>query len=415
MKHILLVILLPLFSLQAFAVDKPVKYKTLLGEAKAAVKTGKNQAKAEKNLLDIINREDVNQQRRAEIYFMAQELERSMNDAENVKFYLKQPYDTTRFFSTILQMYRYLLLCDSVEAKPNEKGVLKYRYRNRSREILRAYRPNLLNGGKFLLKRNKYMESFPYFDMYIRSSQAPIFQYYSSIREDTTLARVAYWATVSAYNANDAELALRHIDQAIEGADTTLRTSLQEYKVRCYEALGREEERIENLVLGTKFYPQHDYFYLHLMDVYAEQKAFDDGLALCNEMLERQGDRAIYWFGKSQMFLGKQELDSCITASDEALRCDSTMADAYYNKGIAYLSKAVLFAETACNDIRNPKCKKDRQTLQELYRCAQRPMEQVRQLTPDDSSRWALPLYRIYLNLNMGKQFAEMEKILNAK
>ena len=49
-----------------------------------------------------------------------------------------------------------------------------------------------------------------------------------------------------------------------------------------------------------------------------------------------------------------------------------------------------------------------------LYREAKGPMETVRKLAPEDSKRWASPHYRIYLNLNMGKDFAEMEKILNA-
>ncbi|MBQ6190178.1 MAG: hypothetical protein IJK45_08420 [Bacteroidaceae bacterium] len=393
---------------------KPVKYKTLLGEAKSALKSSKNQAAAEKKLLDVVNREDITMNQRAEIYFTAQELERSQNDAENMKFYLKQSYDTVKYFSTILKMHEYLLLCDSIERLPNEKGVLKYKYRNKSREILKTYRTNLLNGGKFLLKRNKYAEAFPYFDMYIQSSQEPIFQYYTHIKNDTLLPRVAYWATVSAYNANDAKKALKHIDRAMEGSADTLRTSLQEYKVRCYDALGQKEERFKSLVEGTKSFPQHDYFYLNLMDEYSNNKSYDEGLALCDSMLTRVGDRAIYWYGKSQMYLGKLDYDSCIYVANEALRCDSLMTDAYYNKGIAYLNKAVVFAETACNDIRNPKCKKDREILMGLYREAKGPMETVRKLAPEDSKRWASPLYRIYLNLNMGKDFAEMEKILNA-
>ena len=414
MKKIVPIFLLILAHLWASAADGPVKYKTLLSEAKSALKNSKNQAAAEKKLLDVVNREDINMNQRAEIYFYAQELERSLNDAENMKFYLKQTYDTVKYFSTILNMYKYLLLCDSIERMPNEKGVLKYKYRNKGTEILKTYRTNLLNGGKFLLKRNKYAEAFPYFDMYIESSKEPIFQYYSSIKNDTILPRVAYWATVSAYNANDAQKALKHIDRAMGLSDESLMPSLQEYKVRCYEALGLTDERYMGLIEGAKLFPEHDYFYLHLMDEFTDTKAYDDGIVLCDSMLSRVGDRAIYWYGKSQMYLGKLDYDACITASNEAIRCDSLMTDAYYNKGIAYLNKAVEFGKTACNDIRNPKCKKDREILMGLYREAKEPMEQVRRLAPEDSKRWASPLYRIYLNLNMGKDFAEMERILNA-
>lgn len=397
------------------AEPKPVKYKTLLAEAKAAIKSGKNQAKAAQNLLGIVNREDIKKDQRAEIYYMAEELERSINEAENRKNYLRQPYDTVKFFSTILNMYAYLLRCDSLEQIPNEKGELRYRYRGRGRDILLAYRSNLLNGGKFLLKRNRYAESYPYFDMYIESARRPVFEYYSSIRKDTLLARAAYWATVAAYNDNQPRRTLSHIDEAIEGADSTLRVSLQEYKVRCYEVLKEDSLWLENLILGARLYPQHDYFFLHLMDVYVENQRYADGLALCDSMLVRAGDRALYHYGRSRMLLGLQDYDGCIAATDKALQLDTTMIEAYYNKGVAYLNKAVAFAETACNDIRNPKCKRDRETLSQLYRAALDPMEHVRRQMPDDEKRWASPLYRIYLNLNMGKEFAEMERILNAQ
>ena len=39
--------------------------------------------------------------------------------------------------------------------------------------------------------------------------------------------------------------------------------------------------------------------------------------------------------------------------------------------------------------------------------------EYYRQKSPETSDRWALPLYRIYLYLNMGKQFAEIDQLLS--
>lgn len=397
------------------ATPKPVKYKTVLSEAKTAIKEGKKQADAEKKLLALLGREDINAARTAEIYYMAEELERSQNEKENMKLYLRQPYDTIKLFSTILRMHQYVLACDSVESIPNAKGEVKYRYRTKGRDVLLTYRSNLLNGGKFLLKRNKYAEAYPYFDMYLQTAYKPIFEFYSTLRNDTLRPRAAYWATISAYNANQPKEALKYIDEAIGGADASLRVSLQEYKVRCYEQLGDKEKWMDTMLEGNRLYPEHDYFFLHLMDVYTEGEMYDEGLQLCERMLSEVGERGIYWYGESQMYLAKQDYDACIITASKAIAYDSTLVDAYYNKGMAFLNKAVLFSETVCNDIRNPKCKRDRQALMQLYRQAQAPMEQVRNFSPEDTKRWALPLYRIYLNLNMGKEFAEMEKILNAQ
>lgn len=398
------------------AAEKPVKYKTVQSEAKTAIKNGSNQANAEKNLLAIVNREDITKNQRADIYFTAGELERSMNKAENMKLYLHQAYDTAKFFSTILKMHEYMLSCDSVEVMQcDESGKIKFRHRNKSRELMLLYRSNLRSGGMFFLKKDKFAEAYPYFDMYLTTAAHPIMEDVAAVTGDTLLPRIAYWATLSAYNANQPQSALKYIDRAIAGMTDSVRVSLQEYKVRCYEALGEEEQWVNQLIEGNALYPNHDYFFLHLMDVYEQQKNYDAAIALCDTMLQRVGDRAIYWYGKSQIYLRKQDFEHTIQTANEALRCDSTMIDAYYNKGIAYLNEAIIFAETACNDIRDPKCRQDRLTLQNLYQHAREPLEQMRRLSPDASDRWASPLYRIYLNLNMGKEFSEMEKILNGR
>ena len=56
--------------------------------------------------------------------------------------------------------------------------------------------------------------------------------------------------------------------------------------------------------------------------------------------------------------------------------------------------------------------RKNRARLVKLYRDARPYMEAYRKLAPDDKKRWAPALYRVYLNLNMGKQFDEIDRVL---
>jgi hypothetical protein len=42
-------------------------------------------------------------------------------------------------------------------------------------------------------------------------------------------------------------------------------------------------------------------------------------------------------------------------------------------------------------------------------------LQKYRTMAPDMQDQWALPLYTIYLNLNMGKEFDEIDKLLNQK
>ena len=47
-----------------------------------------------------------------------------------------------------------------------------------------------------------------------------------------------------------------------------------------------------------------------------------------------------------------------------------------------------------------------------MYQKALPYMEKYRTLAPGGEQKWGPALYRIYFNLNMGKQFDEIDKIL---
>ena len=80
----------------------------------------------------------------------------------------------------------------------------------------------------------------------------------------------------------------------------------------------------------------------------------------------------------------------------------------YLNAGLAYFNRAVEEEKTARTS-RDLKKK-----VAASYRGALPYMEQYRRMAPNDQSRWLLPLYTIYLNLNMGKEFEEMDNLMKA-
>ena len=56
---------------------------------------------------------------------------------------------------------------------------------------------------------------------------------------------------------------------------------------------------------------------------------------------------------------------------------------------------------------------KDLSGLKALYRKALPYMERYRKLAPQAKNKWGPALYRIYLMLNMGKEFDEIDALLN--
>ena len=90
---------------------KQEKLSVLRKNAKTALKNQANQDAARNALLGAIGREELKNRQKADIYYMAALLEESLNGVENKKAYLKQAFDTARFFNKLCDMYAQLRLC----------------------------------------------------------------------------------------------------------------------------------------------------------------------------------------------------------------------------------------------------------------------------------------------------------------
>ena len=409
MKRYLIILALFTFALSVGSADKkdkkeqPVKLRTLFKTAKLALKNSNNHDAAEQGLLAALPREDVDNKDRARIFYTAALLQQNLNGVHNRSAYLKQKYDTVAFFATTLRMYQHLMNCDSVDMIPNAKGVVKRKYQSDVASLMKKHRKNLLNGGIFQMKKKAYPAAFDYMDAYLKTNRNP---------KDTIIPRVSYWATICAYNAKNPVNTRRYIDAAIAWADSAQKPVLQEYKARTYVWQNDEKNWLKELNTGVKRYPEHDYFFLNLLDWYNTHHQYEQGLALADSLLDVHHEKPLFWYAKSLLSLGKEDYQHCIQFSDSCIIRDKNYADAYYNKGLSFCNLALIAQQDACNDLKDPKCIEDRRVIQSLYQSARPCMEKVRQLQPENSARWASPLYRIYLNLNMGKEFDEIDAVL---
>ena len=83
------------------------------------------------------------------------------------------------------------------------------------------------------------------------------------------------------------------------------------------------------------------------------------------------------------------------------LAINDKQADAYYKGGSAYLNIALRMDPD-----------RHKKQIRKMYQNALPYMEKYRALAPQEKQKWGPALYRIYFNLNMGKQFDEIDKIL---
>ena len=130
MKKVILTVSLFVASVSVFAQQSNVK------EARSIIEgTNPDFAKAEQLISAALK--DPSTMNDPATWNIAGQIQSKINEKENTKLYLKQPFDTTKMYNSILEMYQYFLKCDELAQVPNEKGKIKNKFRKHCRFIRR--------------------------------------------------------------------------------------------------------------------------------------------------------------------------------------------------------------------------------------------------------------------------------------
>lgn len=376
--------------------------KKTLTQVKDYIKSGKNLDKAEKLMTDLLN--DSSSRGNEKVWLLLFESQRKQYDQGNEKLYLKEKYDTTALFLVGKRMFDTLEGLDSLDRLPDARGKVKLKYRDRSAELLNIYRPNLFNGGVFFMKKHDFSRAYDFFDTYINSAVKPMFARYQYAERDKRLPEAAYWASYCGYKLEKPQLTLRHTYQALK--DSVHLPYMLQYLAETYKLEKDTARYVQTLKDGFSKYPKFPFFFPRLIDYYSHIGAYDEAMKSCDEALQTDSVNILFRYAKSSLLLTMGRYKQSFAISKALIAENDTLADAYLNAGLALFDQAVeLDKKTQSGS------KKYNQVL-ELYRKAMPYLEKYRAMAPDQKDKWALPLYTIYLNLNMGKQFDEIDKLI---
>lgn len=379
--------------------------KKELSQARSYIKSGKDFDKAEKLMAGIVAKDSAARQN-PKVYLTWYQAVLRQYEAGNEKLYLNQKYDTALIFNLTKRMFTILEALDSIDAQPDKKGRVNPKYRHKHAELLDKCRPNLYFGGTFYTRKKDYATAFAFFDTYIDCTRQPLFANYDYAQTDTMLKKAAYWATYCGAKLDKPALALRHADMARR--DTANLRFVLRNMADAYSTAKNDTAYLATLEEGFARYTDSDYFFSHLMDYHNGHGMADKALQVADKALTIDRKNPLFLFAKSTTLLNMGRYDECIATSDSLIAINDSLPDAYYNAGMACMNK-ILTAEDAPNARRNKKA------ITALYNKALPYMEKCRALAPSDKQKWAPALYKIYLKLNRGKQFEEIDKLLNKK
>ena len=375
--------------------------KKEIAQARTYIKSGKNLDKAEQSmrklLLDSANVGNIR------IYTTLAETVRKQYEQVNEKVYLKQPYDTAVFFNTAKKLFDTYYKLDSALVNYGVKPDANERIRERNSEYLNTYRINLYNGGLYWLRKNDFNKSKAMLDSYLDCHNQPLFSNLNLAENDSIAPLAASRNLYCGYRMQNTSVVMRNKEYALK--DTVMLERTLQYLAETYSLMKDTEGYVSTLTEGIEHFPRSNYFFTHLIDYYNKASEYEQALKVADNALALDSCETLYLYAKSNILLNIGKNDECIALCEKIISLNDSMPEAYYNAGVAYINKAFAMEKVRANN-------KKRQQIKNNYSMSLKYMEKYRAMRPEDKDRWAAALYNIYLKLNMGKEFEEIDKML---
>ena len=403
MKRVLFSMVLLLAASFTFAQEKSVKEaKSIANEVKPDF------AKAEALINEALTNPETKD--KPETWDVAGLIQKKRSEKEMENAYLRKPYDTLQVYNSALNMCKYYFKCDELAQIPDEKGKIKNKFRKSNSASILAERGNLINGGIQFFNQDKNKEAFEFFATYVDVASSPMFEKENLLKTDTVLPQIAYYASLAAAKMEDYPSVLKYAPYAQN--DKEVGKYAMEFISTALKAEGDTVKWINSLKEGIQKYPEHPFFFGHLIDYYSNNNKYDEAMQFADDMLAKDPNNTFYLYVKGYLYHNMKNYDKAIEFYTKTVEVDPNYAEAFSNLGLIYCLQAQDFSEKATTDVNDPKYKADQTTLKSFYEKAKPNYEKARQLKPDQKDLWLNGLYRVYYNLDMGPEFDEIEKLM---
>lgn len=383
--------------LAAMAFSASPAQRKELSQARTILKSGKRVEEAEKLMTNLL-KDTVNRTNKR-IYALWYESVLMQYQAVNEKLYMKQKQDTAQFYNLTRRLFTVAETLDSLDSRPNNKGKVSLEYRQENAEQLLKYRPNLYYACTYFIRKGDYKTAYAYGEAYMDCARQPLFADHRLDSLDARMPEVAYWTTYCGYRQDNPVLTLRYRQLALQ--DTARRESTLQFIAEARRQLKDDSLYVATLRKGFAYAPENNYFFPRLMDFYNTRGDYQRALSTVDEALRHNSRSELFLFAKSTVLFNIGRYDESIALSDTLIAMNDSLPEPYYNAGTAYINKALKLHPL-----------REKKQVRSTYSQARPYMERYRKLAPQQKQKWGPALYRIYLNLNMGKQFDEIDRLL---
>lgn len=355
-------------------------------------------------------------------------------DAENEKLYLKNNPDTTAFFNAIYNICHHVLLTDTAEqfkafADSMEGRKPRFKYRRTNTETLAKNMGNMLTAPRYFTAKAKWEEAKRFADMDIKLVALP-WMAQKAMADSVQMVQLATMYTNACYNLKDYAGIERHAALALK--DSVAHENLLERIIYAEAERGDSTRYLKNLEEGHRRYPINPFFFCRLMESLIQSSNFDGMISHANYTLSTINAMGLTDSTASDSTLAahhvthklvsqcheaisiayyhQEKYRDCIEAARKALCWDPAHPCADFFIGASYYQMAMQVKIPS--SIHDPSYQQNYKERNRLLEMARPYMETYRKNNPDDARFWANILYDIYLYLNLGPEFEEIERAM---
>lgn len=397
--------LLVVLAISFFCVTSVFAQKKEISAANDNVKANRNLSQAQSSMEKLLK--DSSNLYNKKIWNILYESVRKQYEEGNEKLYLKQAYDTANLFNLTRRLFEVAQQMDSIEMIPDSKGRVKIEFRKSHAEYLSQIRPNLYSGGLWMIRKQRYQEGYQLLNQYLHCASIPLFKSYKYRQSDKSIPTAAYWAVYCGYKMKSPKATLHHSYEALK--DTLHYNYMLQYLAETYKLEKDTARYVKTLTEGFEHAPRFPFFFPRLVEFYVDRNQLDSAMNVVNQALKVDSVNQTYWLAKSSILLNQGKNLESAAISEKLIANKDSLSDVYYNAGLAYFNMAVML------DKNTQISKKKHAEINDYYKKALPYMVTYRAMEPSQFSKWSLPLYTIYLNLNMGTEFDEIDKLMRAQ
>ncbi|MFA6873019.1 MAG: tetratricopeptide repeat protein [Bacteroidaceae bacterium] len=352
-----------------------------------------------------------------ETYNIAGKLYRKMYEDESTKELKKEPYDTTKLYNSVLEMFKYYQLCDQKAQLPDAKGkIRKNKWREDNQKDLQKYHGQLFNAGAvvYLMKKKNYKKAVQFLGEYIDMANIPMLADLNLLT-DSAKNQTAFYAAYGAYYAKDYPNTIKYAKMAINAKSEKDQSVAYQMLTSAYKETGDTLNWVNMLQEGVKRNPTAEANIVQLINYYNEKGKPEDAMGFADRLIANDPKNDYSYFIKGVLLQGQKKNKEALEQYKKAIAINPNKPEYYGNSGTVYIEIAQdLDGHIAFN---SPTYKQEQKVVNQNYIWARENFEKVRQLAPDKEDIWVAPLYRIYykLGIRQGEDFQDLQKRMEAR